>query len=375
MKFCLKTKPSLSCGTALVEYVCLMGAISAVAVLSIGYFSKEVKTSLGHSADALASAGGPSVEPNEPEPPGAGEGSSIGPFSFGTTWVNRWDSRARVSSDYVDIPGLEGDPYDFFLASDTGGAPRAVNHVVGGGEAQSGQLVWGTRLEAEPPGLGEVRKVRLVIGDQVGEWTIEREAGPVVQPFSFPDTIVAWNDSRTRIESDYVDITGLEGTPLPFTVSSSDGAGNPLVVNHVEGGGEAAAGEVTYGTKMAVDLPQPGQSRKMTLVVDDVSGTWVVGREAVPDPGPFSLTNQNGMSFAQISFSSLGIPKKPYSFKLSGTGNSAPYAGAVSSGTPTNGMTPSWGLNIYNIIPPSGVSETITLEIDGNALSWTVTGP
>ena len=381
-------------GASLVEYGLLVGGISSLAIMTLAAFAVQVETTYQDievsldilpepsdvstpSLPSLPAGGGSHLPdggdnetgdtPHEDEDNDGGA-ADIGPFVFYDTILNRWDSRARIVSNYVDIPGLEGEPVPFLVTSDRPANALAIGHVVEGQPAASGHVIWGTQLEVDPPAMGERVVVTLQVGSQTSQWVVSRESAPVVQTFGFPDTIIAWNDSRQRIESSYVDIPGLEDIPYSFDINTSDNAGSPRATSNVSNG------TVRWGTQLEVDTPEPGETRLVGLTIDDVTGVWRVTRQPIPDGPAFTLSSNNGMNFAQIRFDN-GIPQRTYPFSLSGTGVTAPRAQSVSSGSPTSGMTPSWGFNITNTTPARGQTETITLTIDGQILTWTVTGP
>lgn len=84
---------------------------------------------------------------------------------------------------------------------------------------------------------------------------------------------------------------------------------------------------------------------------------------------------QSGVGFYQLNYGSAGIAQDFYTFTISSNGSSNPRLQQVQTGTNTNGTTQNWGFNIDLDIPATGVQETITLTIDGQAVSWVITGP
>lgn len=196
-----------------------------------------------------------------------------------------------------------------------------------------------------------------------------------VQPFSFVSTTMPWNNSDTIAISQYLDIPGLNADPQTFLVTSSDPGSNPLVISNVEGGGTASSGQITYGTNLQVDAPYEGETRTQTLNVGGVDGQWIVTRDGAPADLGFAITNGNGNNYTQIQFANLGIPQQPYDFSVTGTGATAPSAQAVTTGTDTNGRTPNWGVVIENTAPTSGSTETITLVINGDTITYQVATP
>lgn len=378
-------------GVSTLEYAVLVGVLSTIAVSTVEIYGQQAVRVFLQNTQALEPRNVAEAEPQAPTE-GAGDADAIddplpatdygsdtdylvGNFQFSDSWINRWDGRDRIVSDYVDIPGLEGNPMTFAVSSPDGGRPVAVSHTADGQPAASGTLVYGTQLEVDPPDLGQTRIVRLSIGGRIVTWVLEREAGPTVQPFTFPDTVVAWDDTRSRIESSYINIEGLEGDPLPFSVGSDDGQGFPMAINHVQEGAKAPSGTLVWGTQLEVDLPEPGETRTVTLVVDGVEGQWRVSRAPRPARPDFQLTSNNHMNFAHIVYQPLGIPKDNYRFTLSGTGESMPWAQQVHSGSAIDGTTPDWGINIHNKKPKKGSVETITLVIDGQTITWKVYAP
>jgi len=198
-----------------------------------------------------------------------------------------------------------------------------------------------------------------------------------ISPFSFPTTTVPFDHAPARVVSPYIDIVGLEGIPRTFTVSSNAPANDAQAVSNVVGTPAAADGHMQYGTALDVSTPAPGETTTVTLDIEGVRGEWMVVREAAPPPPPFALTMNNGINYAQIMYADLGIPHDTYTFSLSGTGNSAPVIQPEFShaGTGTSGQTVPWGIAVLIQTPPTGVSETITLVINGQTVQWVVTGP
>lgn len=383
----------------LIEYTVLTGFISVAAIGTVLHFSQNTQKTFSTAQVTLAAhsayLGQSSPEESSPEEslPEAtliynttnspklnenAEDFSVD-FWFPETQIGLSDSRTRIKSSYEDLPFPRenyGVWYNFSVwSNDDIGNPTAVRHIETGQNTNEGRVQYGTMLEIDIPEIGETRTTFINVGGTVGGWTITRDAYPAVEPFGFPDTFVAWDDVHTRISSDYLDIIGLTTRPLPFTVTSNDGTGNPVATHHVEGGGSANSGELTNGTILEVDIPSPGKTRILTLTVDGVQGTWRVEREAEPSTPPLSLSSNNGHNFAQIRYSSNGAEDLARPFTITGTGNTNPYLQNISSGTGTSGMTATWGSNIRINVPPSSNDvETITLTIDGQVITWTVTG-
>lgn len=275
-----------------------------------------------------------------------------------------WASGQQVAqSPYIS---LGSGPFPFTVTASTGTAVATT--TTAGMPASNGTLAWGTALEAAVPSYGRSTTITLALPNKTYTWKLAKEALPQVQNFDFGTTVIEWNDSRMRIASAYVDIPGLEFVPRPFAIS---GPGNPRLVSGVTEGDPAQAGLVANGTQIEVDVPEPGTQRTISITVGEGTGQWVVRRAAIPQAdNRFALTGNNGMNWAQISFGARNIPQRPYSFSLSGTGNTQPQSNGK-----TSGQTDAWGINIAYNAPPRGVTETITLIIDGQRLQWTATGP
>lgn len=193
-----------------------------------------------------------------------------------------------------------------------------------------------------------------------------------IAPFDFGTRVMDWNDPAREVWSDYVDIPGLDDEPVPFHVTTSDQSAARAASN-VVGASQASSGLLTHGTMLVVPAPAPGTTVIATLTVGEQSGLFKVTREDYPARPDFQLTRTDNKTFAEIDFDALGIPRRPYSFRLSGTGNTRPKALSWSSGSETEGTTESWGITIENRRPAAKKSETITLEIDGEQLQWIVT--
>lgn len=386
----------------LVEYAVLAGFISIASVGTVYHFSSKTQQTFESTENTLTekltqnhlsentysnlnagaseadssqpiydSTPSPALEHNEP--------NAAADFYFYATNIGIYDGRTRIKSFYEDLPISDknsGTWYNFTVWShDNIGSPTAIRHTESGQSASEGRVQYGTMLEIDIPDLGETRTVFFNVGGKVGSWTLTRDDHPPVQPFGFPDTELAWDDVHTRISSEYVDITGLTTEPLPFTVTSDDGLGNPVATHHVEGGGSADSGELKNGTILEMDIPEPGETRTLTLNVAGVEGTWKVTRENIPSTPSISLSSNNGHNFAQIKYSAIGAENIERPFTISGTGNTNPRLTNISSGTATSGMTAAWGSNISVTVPRSSSDvETITLTIDGQVITWTVTG-
>jgi Flp pilus assembly pilin Flp len=367
-------------GAGLVEYTVLAGLLSVTAIGSVYKFSQhtqktfvEAQVMLAADEATLVRNGGRSSVLDHTD----AEFSTD--FTFPDTLIGTSDSRIRVKSAYVDLPFDRedyGQWYSFSVWSNDGeGNPSAVRHIQSGGSADEGYVQYGTMLEIDIPDLGETRNIYINVGGKIGSWTISRDDYSPVQPFGFADTSLAWDETRTRITSQYLDIDGLSSQPLPFSVSSSDGTGNPLAIRQVEGGGSSNSGELTQGTMLEVNTPEPGETQILTLTVDGVQGTWRVEREPVPPLSSLTLSANNGHGYARLDYSDNGVPDIARSFTITGTGSTNPYLENISSGTGTSGMTAAWGSNIRITVPPSSSEvETITLTIDGEIITWTVTG-
>lgn len=193
-----------------------------------------------------------------------------------------------------------------------------------------------------------------------------------IGPFDFGTRTLSWDDPAEKVWSDYVDIAGLGDEPAPFDVTTSDQS-TARAASNVVGASQASSGLLTQGTMLVVPAPAPGKAVLATLTIGEQSGSFKVIREDYPARPDFQLTRSDNKTFAEIDFDTLGIPRRPYSFHLSGTGNTRPRALSWSSGSETEGMTESWGITIENRRPAAKKSETITLEIDGEHLQWIVT--
>lgn len=377
-------------GSAIAEYSIVVALISITAIFSIYQFGSTTSATYGEITESIHTdengtgaedsggselPGGEDVGAEDPEE-FVDEGTPEIDYYYPDLLIGRYDERVRVRSTYEDVPHENyGDWVNFAIWSDDGaGSPMAIVHTESGVPASSGRVQFGTQIEADIIEPGTEQIIYVNFNGTIAGWRIAREGIPAVEAFSFPDTIVAWDDSRTRVESSFVDIQGLDHMAREFTLVSSDGAGNPLAVSNVEGGVAAASGNLSEGTMLAADIPAAGEQRIMTLTVDGVSGQWRVARNAAPAGPAFALTGDNGSSWAQINFATLGLPQVPYSFSISGTGGTDPRLGNFSSGHARAGMTDAWGLNIYYNQPPTGVTETVTLIIDGQTVTWTAYG-
>lgn len=196
-----------------------------------------------------------------------------------------------------------------------------------------------------------------------------------VQPFFFTSVSVPWDQADPVVTSDYVDIPGLNNEARPFFVTSSDGGGTPNAISNVESGGSANSGRLSNGTNLQVFAPYEGETRTVRLNVDGVEGTWDVTRAPAPSGLGFAVTDTDGQDYAQVNYGELGINQQSYDFTVSGTGGTQPYAQSVASGDDTAGRTPNWGLVILNTPPESGETETITLNINGDVITYQVTSP
>ena len=314
----------------------------------------------------------------------------ISAFSFPDTVLPSDFGSSRVTSEYVDIPGLEATPRPFTVTSTNGGNPAAdpSNVTTSSVETDSGEVQFGTNLVVDVPAPGESNTITLTVDGVSGTWTVSREEGPsgggeggTVGAFSFPDTVLGFEFSATRVTSEYVDIPGLDATPRPFTVTSTDG-GNPTAdpSNVTTSSVETDSGEVQFGTNLVVDVPAPGQSNTITLTVDGVSGTWTVSREESPSGivsdfegwnlSTFTNNYVESNNYYQINFADAGLPDGPYnvSYTVSRDGSEiASFSG------PTSG----WGFEIslggvgwVDASNPSPV--TYSVIIDGEAFSWEV---
>lgn len=390
----MKLKSNKAAG--LIEYTVLAGFISIATIGLVYNFGSQTQKVYGNADVTLAAQRADIITPNsandlddentEPvydtvESPqiDRNDPDFEVTFTFPQTNIGIYDSRTRIKSSYENLPFSNEDYgtwYNFTVWSQDGnGTPTATHHIESGQETDEGRVRWGTMLEVDIPDRGETQTVFLNVGGKIGEWTLSREDFPDIEPFGFPDTHVAWDDVHARISSDYLDITGLTTEPLPFTVVSNDGNGNPLATHHVVGGRSAASGELTNGTILEMDIPAPGETRILTLNVAGVEGTWRVEREDVPSTPQLTLSSNNGHNFAQIRYSSNGAANIPRPFSISGTGNTNPRLTNISSGTGVSGYTASWGSNISITVPQSSRDvETITLNIDGQIITWTVSG-
>jgi Flp pilus assembly pilin Flp len=268
------------------------------------------------------------------------------------TW-NYWTfvSRSPSTSGSLDIDGF----LDFLVSANRVPTDRYLSSVEFGAEVMRGR--------------GEMQITHAAVS---GLEAVEIQ--PQISAFTFGARTLSWDERPGRVWAPYVDIPGLDGTATDFVLTESLGGGNPLAESNVVGG-PAATGQVRYGTNLSVDPPAPGETNIITLTVGGRSGTFTLSRDDIPDAGPFALTSNNGQNFAQINFDANTLPRTPYAFTVSGTGSTNPQVSSPSSGSGTQGMTPSWGVNISNQTPPRGITETITLVIDGYVVSWEVTGP
>ncbi len=200
-----------------------------------------------------------------------------------------------------------------------------------------------------------------------------------VNAFSFPPRSFSSADATTRVTSDYINIGNLTEIPRDFVVTSSDNQGNAVATsgNIIGGQSSAQSGQLVYWTALEVDIPNPGQTRTVSLDIDGVIGTWQVSRNNSPfvwfTVNDFTLTS--GVSFYQLDYNTASIPQDYYTFTIEGTGNTNPRLQQFATGTATNGRTQNWGLNIDLNAPATGVQETITLVIDGQTVVWQITGP
>lgn len=187
----------------------------------------------------------------------------------------------------------------------------------------------------------------------------------------FPATRMSWNDPALTVSSSYRDLPGLGATPVPFTVSG--GAGSVATAN-TDTGQAAAAGTLTWGTALRTDAPLPGERHVLTLTAGDVVASWEVTRDPIPPERTFRLTRQED-TWAQIVFSDIGMPALRHPFSVAGTGTTNPRAVSVHDGTPRAGVTENWGLTLVYDQPAAGMTDVISLEIAGQRLDWTVSGP
>lgn len=109
----------------------------------------------------------------------SGYGSSdtapaVAAFDFGTTTVAADSTDATVTSPYLDLH-LGSEPRQFSVSGDDPALnPVAVSNVVGGGAASSGQVLYGTALQADMPAPGQTTVITLDVDGTTGTWTIKR---------------------------------------------------------------------------------------------------------------------------------------------------------------------------------------------------------
>lgn len=218
-------------------------------------------------------------------------------------------------------------------------------------------------------GTGVMTVTQASVSNMSGSFT-----PPPVGAFSFPTRNLAHDFADTRIVSDYVDIPGLDGTPRPFTVTSSDGGGNPQADagNIVGSAVNASSGLLVFGTNLHVDVPDPGQTRVVTLTVDGVEGTWEIVRAAAPGggaPTALSPTGGNGNNFFTFQFSDFGLGAGPHPATITATQNGNPVIAQVQG---SGGQTQGDLVRIDGTWTNPGSSTVYVLTIAGNSFTWTV---
>lgn len=302
----------------------------------------------------------------------------IGAFDFGETVLAWDDQRSRITSTYVDVPGLDDTPVPFTVDTASGFAALALENTGQDGPAVSGDLVHGTSLEVNPPDAGRSVVVYLTVGDQTGTWTLRRESAPEIGAFDFGELILAWDDPRDLVASAYVDIPGLGEQPVAFELTTSDGS-MALARENVVGGKASDSNKLVHGTSLEVATPKPGEEVVVALSLAGQTGTWRVKREAEPQIGAFDygttmLEHNAKGSWVLSSYVDIpGLGDTPRAFSVSASNGAEAYAydNVEGGGHAASGML-TQGTRLVLALPDKGERVLVTLTVDGVSGQWEV---
>ena len=304
----------------------------------------------------------------------------IAAFAYPDTHV-AYAAPEFVGSVYLDIEGLTGIPRPFTVHADPEFEAMAVSNTMSGEPEATGELQWGTALRARPPVPGGEVVIALEVDGTTGTWRITRDAPPQahIEPFSFPETILAWTDNRRRVVSSYVEIPGLGDIATAFEVLSSHPDDTAMAQSNVKGGGPAATGEMTQGTTLIADAPEAGTTHVVSLSIGGETGEWHITREPAPEIGAFDFGetvlawDDQRKRIASGYVDIPGLEDDPVPFTVDTDPGFAALAlentgtdGAAVSGDLTHGTT-------LEVNPPdAGRSVVVYLTVGNKTGTWTL---
>ncbi|MCH8519086.1 type II secretion system GspH family protein [Candidatus Gracilibacteria bacterium] len=208
-----------------------------------------------------------------------------------------WDStQTRVISDYLTFVGtFEGFEWNTPIEFTTGGQGNPTAELGGASlRGSSGTFTDGTNLEMDIPPLGETYTSYLYVDGVTLSFTVSRENDPNSsdpgdsgEPDLPPSNHVVsetmpyyWG---ATYEFPYISFVGTFpgqgfnwGSPIEFETS---GDGNPQIQFN---GSWLSSGTFNDGTQMRVDIPDPGETRTVYLIIDDFIVEYNVTRPANP---------------------------------------------------------------------------------------------
>ena len=182
-------------------------------------------------------------------------------------------TQTKVRSAYFDLVTMFPE-FNFnedipFTLSWEGNPTVSINGTLTRGT--SGVIRDGTNIEVDtPPVWGSYTATVTIPGHTLSFTAIRWAAPEVVLDLDFWTQTVNY---AGRIFSAWKNLPTLEN-PTPFTLSWG---WNPTA--QTSGGGQAASGNISYGTQIQADAPSPWQTRVIEITVMGQTGTFTIIRQ------------------------------------------------------------------------------------------------